>query len=166
MCNIIGGPILADYNISTDFAGRVTKGYITDKDGRRIAFFDPSRDLLQVKLRDPPAGIYPLMREGAYMVINAVWPDSERAKWDKHEKKEEKAWLKKHYGDEFHFLREHGMSIYKDEDREDGRTLLRMLMRAERESKRRETERSEALTIGAPSEEMTIFSTGGIFLHV
>ena len=38
---------------------------------------------------------------------------------------EEKAWLKQHFKTEFHFLRQHGLSIYKDEDREEGKTLLR-----------------------------------------
>ncbi|MDI1488026.1 MAG: hypothetical protein OHK93_007300 [Ramalina farinacea] len=41
---------------------------------------------------------------------------------------EEKHWLKKHFDGEFKFLRDYGLSIYKDEDREEGRQLLRALM--------------------------------------
>ena len=43
---------------------------------------------------------------------------------------EEKHWLKhiSGYKDEFHLLRDHGLSIYKDEDREEGRKILRALM--------------------------------------
>jgi hypothetical protein len=45
----------------------------------------------------------------------------------------EKAWLKKNYKDEYHFLQQNGLSIYKDEDREDGRALGRSLMAADDE---------------------------------
>ena len=40
----------------------------------------------------------------------------------------EKAWLKKHYGGEFHFLAVYGLSIYKEEDREEGRGIARAMM--------------------------------------
>jgi hypothetical protein len=41
---------------------------------------------------------------------------------------EEKAFLKEHYRGEFHFLRSHGLSIYKEDDRAEGRAILRALM--------------------------------------
>jgi hypothetical protein len=44
---------------------------------------------------------------------------------------EEKRWLKVHYGDEFHFLQAYGLSIYKDEDREEGRVIMRGFMAEE-----------------------------------
>ena len=40
----------------------------------------------------------------------------------------EKSWLKDNYGGEFDFLRAHGLSIYKDEHREEGRSILRAMM--------------------------------------
>ena len=40
----------------------------------------------------------------------------------------EKAWLKKHWGNEFHFLRSYCLSIYREEDREEGRRILRAIM--------------------------------------
>lgn len=40
----------------------------------------------------------------------------------------ENQWLKKYYGGEFHFLRDHGLNIHKEEDREEGRSLMRQLM--------------------------------------
>lgn len=145
VCNVIGAPILDDYDVSADFAGRVSKGCITDKVGRPIAYFDPSRNLLEVKPRDPPAGTYPLMQGGPYL-IGARWSDDERERWETYEEQiqehinigtplnaEEKQWMKDHFGDEFHFLQNYGMSIYKDEDREDGITLLRTLMQHDRE---------------------------------
>ena len=41
---------------------------------------------------------------------------------------EEKAFIKKHFKSEYNFLLTHGLSIYKDEDREEGRAILRALM--------------------------------------
>jgi hypothetical protein len=46
---------------------------------------------------------------------------------------EEKEWLRKNYRSEFHFLRDFGLNIYKDEDREEGRMILRSLMQDEGE---------------------------------
>jgi hypothetical protein len=40
---------------------------------------------------------------------------------------EEKNYLKKHYGGEFKFLMMYGLSIYKEEDREEGRSILRAI---------------------------------------
>jgi hypothetical protein len=37
----------------------------------------------------------------------------------------EKAYLKDNFGDEFHFLRDHELKIYKEEDRSEGRAILR-----------------------------------------
>lgn len=39
--------------------------------------------------------------------------------------------MKFHYGGEFHFLTSYGLSIYKDEDREEGRGIMRAFMREE-----------------------------------
>ncbi|KAH6980929.1 hypothetical protein BKA56DRAFT_586181 [Ilyonectria sp. MPI-CAGE-AT-0026] len=40
----------------------------------------------------------------------------------------EKQYLKGNFGDEYHFLRDHGLRIWKDDDREDGRVVPRMNM--------------------------------------
>jgi hypothetical protein len=40
----------------------------------------------------------------------------------------EKTWLKRAFGNEFKFLREYGLSIYKDADREEGRAIVRALI--------------------------------------
>ena len=40
----------------------------------------------------------------------------------------EKAWLNKHFSSEFAFLRQYGLSIHKDEDREEGKRILRTFM--------------------------------------
>jgi len=77
-------------------------------------------------------------------VINAIWPDSERQKWETHQDgtthhsrpgytEKEKGWLRENYRSEFQFLRDFGLSIYKDEDREEGRAILRSMMQSEEE---------------------------------
>lgn len=136
LCNILGGPIMDDHHVVTGpFEG--TKGYIADQHDQRLAYFDPNRRLFQPKLRNPSPGYYAL-QEGAIYVINARWSDSEREKWHNHLdvlnedlSSEEKAWLKRHSGNEYRFLQTYGLSIYKDEDREEGRAILRTLMQAE-----------------------------------
>lgn len=44
----------------------------------------------------------------------------------------EKAWLQKYTGGEFKFLQNLGLSIYKDEDREEGRAITRALMKEDK----------------------------------
>ena len=41
---------------------------------------------------------------------------------------QERQWLKRHFKDEFHLLRDYGHKIYSEEDRSDGRRLLREFM--------------------------------------
>lgn len=48
---------------------------------------------------------------------------------------EEKAWLKKNHGDEFHFLDKLGSSIHRDYEREEGREYLRGWMQQEKDGK-------------------------------
>lgn len=47
---------------------------------------------------------------------------------------EEKAFLKEEWGDEYHFLREQGLNIHKEEDREEGRNVLRAFMDMEKDN--------------------------------
>ena len=46
---------------------------------------------------------------------------------------EEKQWLKDNYKNEFQFLRIYGYSIYDEEERAEGRELVRAFMKPERE---------------------------------
>lgn len=135
LCNIIGRPIMDDYKIS--YESQSTKGFIMDRDGQRVAYFDPCRPLSQVKLRNPPSGYYALNHMDFHS-IQALWSDAEREKWHAHQNipgesfsLPEKMWLKKRFGNEFSFLRQFGMSIYKDENRERSRIILRTLMQAD-----------------------------------
>jgi hypothetical protein len=143
LCNIIGSSILEQYHLTFDVPGKASIGSIKDREGRSVAYFDGRRPLYQVKLRGPPVGPR-VIQDGRHYIINAYWPDSERQKWEAHQAsviprsrpgytQEEKEWLRKNYRTEFHFLRDFGLSIYKDEDREQGRVILRSLMQEEDE---------------------------------
>ena len=43
-------------------------------------------------------------------------------------------WLQERFGNEFSFLQQNGLSIYKERDREKGKDLLRALMQRDREA--------------------------------
>lgn len=108
LCNILGRSIMSDYKI--EFQSETTNGLISERDGRHVAYFDPSRPLFQIKLRNPPGGYYALSHKRLY-AISAIWPDDEREKWHAHLNAlgepfslQEKMWLKKHFGNEFSFL--------------------------------------------------------------
>lgn len=116
-------------------------GAIQDSEGRSAGYFDEDKILSCLKLSGPPVGpatapslfLRSNANSGTHWYINARWPDAERAHWQavKPYTDAEKAWLKKNYKDEYHFLQQNGLSIYKDEDREDGRALARSLMTAD-----------------------------------
>lgn len=151
LCNIIGWPILEDYEAITSFSRGPTgtSGSIANlSDGRSVAYFKPQSQgvrFLEVRLSGPPVGPLlgpsPFDTSGTYR-IGATWPESERERLAatvvaspqiKYAgpgplTSAEKAWLKEHYGNEFKFLRAYGLSIYKDEDREEGRTIVRAMM--------------------------------------
>jgi hypothetical protein len=42
---------------------------------------------------------------------------------------QEKQWLKKNWNGEWHFLVQHGLKIYNEEDREEGRAIVRAFMK-------------------------------------
>jgi hypothetical protein len=102
-----------------------------------VSYFEKDRPLLQLKLaRGLPVGPHVLQKDENY-ALSIRWDDAERARWNAYQAtlstsangytEEEKGFLKKNFRSEFHFLRQHGLSIYKDEDREEGRSILRAL---------------------------------------
>ncbi|KAK6515881.1 hypothetical protein TWF281_004472 [Arthrobotrys megalospora] len=66
----------------------------------------------------------------------------------------EKTWLKKHYGGEFHFLNKHGLKIHKEEDREEGRKILRALR------KQLQEDREEKLQAGRDEQSQSQSTEG------
>ncbi|EER43916.1 signal sequence receptor alpha subunit [Histoplasma capsulatum H143] len=127
-----------------------SKSSIKKLDGYRVAYFDAKFQFLQVRPCGPPYGP-PLgatgLREGVMYLLSVRWPESEKKKWQSYQAEtvaargsrcpqytpEEKAWLKKHYGGEFHFLRSFCLKIYNDEDREEGWYIVRAMMEARSE---------------------------------
>ncbi|KAK2760926.1 hypothetical protein FQN54_002168 [Arachnomyces sp. PD_36] len=151
ICNIIGQPISDNYTITLEARATTTKsssGTITDKQGNPVAYFDGNCPLFQIKLHNPPGCPRVLQPRESYR-INVHWDASEAARWKNHQAMpsssrelygygytwEEHQWLKKHYKSEFYFLRDNGLSIYRDEDRECGRRIVRMMMRPEIEER-------------------------------
>lgn len=165
ICNIIGYPILEDYNVITS-PGNSSSGTILNlSDNRQVAYFKPMVEgvrFFEVRLRGPPygpqVGPSPFDPDKLYM-IHARWPDSERQRFSDfvisrqaqtpaceeptlaeraaqafHQTQTptskpltpaEKKWLKENFGNEFKFLRLYGLNIFKEEDREEGRAILR-----------------------------------------
>ncbi|RJE25155.1 hypothetical protein PHISCL_02494 [Aspergillus sclerotialis] len=147
ICDIIGRPILHDYEVNLGDQ-REHSGFITNScDGSPTAYFKPSSatvGFLEVQLSEPPSGPElgpsPFDSSALYM-IHAFWPDSERtriaglltsrqtkAKHVGPPTSAEKAWLKTHYGNEFKFLRSHGLRIYNKKERAEGRSIIRDMM--------------------------------------
>ncbi|RSM06873.1 hypothetical protein CEP52_005531 [Fusarium oligoseptatum] len=80
--------------------------------------------------------------EGKGYMISLYWPESERMRFEASKAQaeaflsdSERAWLKEHWGNEFKFLAAYELSIYKDEDREEGRAIMRTMMAKEKESR-------------------------------
>ncbi|EFQ91060.1 hypothetical protein CFE70_001445 [Pyrenophora teres f. teres 0-1] len=159
ICNVIGRPLLFTdgYNVTTSF-GKKSLGTIKDSQGRNAAFFDPARPLFVIKVRCPPngptLGPHALKKDGNYM-LGCEWDAIEKLKWEEFKASggistsgpnsasytaEETAFLKKHYGSEFHFLTQHGLKIHAEKDREEGRAILRTLMREDDLSENEESD--------------------------
>ncbi|RYP93263.1 hypothetical protein DL770_000638 [Monosporascus sp. CRB-9-2] len=149
ICNIIGSPILRDDDCLIG-VGELPQSrcFIADSQGRKLAFFEKDRPLFIVKPSDPPVGpvVGPrkIQSEGSYM-IHCFWPDSERRRFEEYREslarqqqqragverysEAEKQWIKEHYGSEFRFLLQHCLSIYKEEDLDEGRDIVKALMK-------------------------------------
>lgn len=148
---------------------------ILDQRGRQVCFMRKigSRKLPLVRLSKPPRGpvTAPTRFDGrsVYHCIRFIWPEPERIRFEKRQAavaavvqkvepgidpgrgdytKEEKAWLKKHWGNEHKFLQAYGLSIYKEDEREEGRALVRDLLQPD------ENENEELASISSkPGEE-------------
>ncbi|KAH7110438.1 hypothetical protein EDB81DRAFT_873840 [Dactylonectria macrodidyma] len=159
ICNVIGSPILDEYDIHTGSSVQNTKGTIIDKQGRTVAYFDPHGKFFQVRFSSPPVGprVGPMPFDPSAMYwMNVRWADSEREKWEAsragqdlqpaenvppsstpcHRLGRLTLWLKKHWGSEFRFLASDGLNINKEEDREEGRSILRAILADNRRLRR------------------------------
>lgn len=151
VCNVIGLPqhFLEDYDL-TLHPTNGSKGTVHLKDGDKVAYFDPEQRLLCPKLRGAPPGhrLGPhIWEENQFYIINTLWPDREKARYMalqaqgtlKREpgpplNEEERAWIRRNYRNEYHLIREFGLSIYNEEHRELGRQIVRTLMHEDKDS--------------------------------
>jgi hypothetical protein len=154
LCNILGDLDGDDYDV---FLGNclepTTRGTIGSKQGRIVAYFDPTRPLFSVKVRGSglPRGrrlrLSALEWDVPYL-LNCRWDPAEQQKWQDFKTREihsmsaqifvsdgkppyttaEKAWLKKHRLTGFDFLRMYGLKMHNDGDRVEGRALVRGFM--------------------------------------
>jgi hypothetical protein len=127
--------------------GAKSLGTIKDSEGKNVAYFDPKGKLFAVKLRCPPngpkLGPHALKKDTLY-VLGCKWDAVEKRKWQDYKARnglstpgqnaapytaEETVFLKKNYRSEYHFLLQHGLKIHNDDDREEGRAILRAIMR-------------------------------------
>ncbi|USP77744.1 hypothetical protein yc1106_05018 [Curvularia clavata] len=156
VCNVIGGPIFSDgYDVTIRF-GPTKLGTIEDSQGKSMAYFDPSRPLLCIKVRNSPEGPklgpYALQKDKMY-ALSCRWEPREEQRWLDYKARngldnrgstqiinpnppytdEEKSFLKTNFRDEYHFLLQHGLKIHSDEDRAEGRRILRAIMREDDE---------------------------------
>jgi len=142
-CNIFGSPIMDDYGVMIDYGakgGRLTNS----KTGAKAAILD-TVVLTRLRLKGQSPKQTSLDKDAVYM-IRAEMPEKEQTRWQTYKEQsagtrhtandtpytaEEKRWLKENWEDEFHFLKAHGLSIYKEEDRAEGQSLVRSMIKAE-----------------------------------
>jgi len=98
--------------------------------------------LPKLRLTGQPPNQTCLDKDGMYS-LSFRWPDEERARWERVKAAavesepssqvtpytvEEKEWLKENWGGEFRFLRAHLLKIHDEEDRAEGRRIVRAMM--------------------------------------
>lgn len=149
ICNFIGQPLwlIDGYDATMGGGSKKTRGAIKDNQGKNVAYFDPKSPLFAIKVRrspnGPTLGPHALKKDVMY-VLGCRWDTTEARKWQEYKAQngfptprpnaapytaEETAFLKKNYRSEFHFLFQHGLRISDEEDREEGRAILRAIMR-------------------------------------
>ena len=166
VCNIFGQPSSSDYGFQLEFSQN--GGTVIDQNGNRAGLIEITR-LPHLRLHGRRGG-WTSLDAGTVYIINAWWPDTERARWNAHQARqqsvpvipyngdapystEEKAWLKKNYGGEYKFLRSLGLSIYNEEDRTDGRSIVRSWMTEDGGEPKGNGSRMQNVSIGERDHE-------------
>jgi hypothetical protein len=141
--NIFAPCLEPDISLSISFGGNPVSS-ITKPDSNKVIGLLVRSTLFRLWLKGQSQNQSSLDPDELYY-IHASWPALERAKFDNHIADlrrqptakpddasplttEEKQYLKKHYGGDYRFLRMYQLSIYKEEDREKGRRILRAFM--------------------------------------
>ena len=111
---------------------------LRNEKGDQIGIVEPYGNLWALTLGDAhPGAKYDVAPEPP--VVCANWSDEERARWAQHKQgsdappftAEERAWVDAKFHTEFNFLQQYNLSIYKDEERAEGRRVVRALMAKE-----------------------------------
>ncbi len=131
--NVLGCDFAPDSDRFVDLGDLKLKSYSGDILG--LLEEHPRIPLIRLKLHPPPLVASQLGQtpDVAYCV-SVLWSDSERQRWAQFNEgvlpltPEEKKWLKDNYRGNFHFLASYGLSIYKEDDVQEGRQILRAIM--------------------------------------
>lgn len=134
ICNQISIPSLSgSYDVSLDRCG----GEITSQNHCSGIIDRPL--LWKLRLSGQNPNQTSLDKDGHYS-LSILWPDQERARWEQvkaaHPKSSptppytdgEKEWLKQNWGGELRFLRAHMLKIHDEDDRAEGRRMVRAMM--------------------------------------
>lgn len=142
LCNIVGSPITDEYTIDTGKPSYA--GGLCNQSGKQVAYFQPGHKLLSIVVL-PPAGrqlgASVFKKDGIYF-ISCRWDESERQKWQASQAAkmqespeylspytdEELAFVKENWGSEYMFLMQYGLRIFNEEDRYEGRLIIRAFM--------------------------------------
>lgn len=114
-CNIIGSSrdFLDEYTVQMGLIG-ASSVMVSSLDGHTIAYFDSSCPFVNAKWSESERARYTALqsrstkRNGPYTAIS----------------EEEMEWMTVNYGNEYAFLRNFGLSIHKEEDRQEGRQIM------------------------------------------
>lgn len=143
VCNVLGNDLFKKYE-SSAFSSAGFR--ISDKSTNQPVGWLTCKRFFEVELSEPPfdpeVGPSPFKPGVGYM-IGATWPEEEQERFaamkssqsitDRSPGKiapltqEERAWIKEHWKNEFKFLRGHRLRIYKKDEREEGREILKIL---------------------------------------
>lgn len=137
--------LYAPANIVNIFAA-CTQGFAIDFTNRKIVDASSGvtvglEDVVKLPklwLKGQPRGKTILDPANMYS-ISAEWSLEEQARWEAHKQRttsgftsryndDEKQWLKKNFGNEFKFLLQYELSIYKEEDRDEGQQIVKAMM--------------------------------------
>lgn len=144
------------------YAFKLAQGGEISRNGVPIGIID-SPHLSKLRLSGQAPNQTSLDPEGNYL-LSYTWPNEERARWERVKAGEtqpaqsqpqvtppytddEKRWLKDNWDGEFKFLTAHGLKIHDEEDRADGRRIVRAMMQDSDEDVDDESDNEDEFTI-------------------
>jgi hypothetical protein len=145
LCNIIGSPMVENYNVISGPSSSDNSGQIMNEDGRTVAYFkpmNPGPKLYLVQLAEPPSGyqfaLSPLHPNGLYL-IHAFWSRVERQRFADLKAygltqagvepltEPEKIWFTRNHMSQDGILVAYGLEKNRREHREEARAIMRIL---------------------------------------